>query len=101
MIRNIREQDNPNLAYRILLPCWITETAHTATFTNNFALPLRRAFNTVIEIDTKLRKAQLPACRSRSTNPTRGSAQYRILAQEIMEYVKEKESGNVDWGYVS
>ena len=50
-----------------------------------------KLFKTVIEIDTKLREspiAGLPITRYRPG--ARGSQQYRDLAQELMEYVKEK-----------
>ena len=49
-------------------------------------------FETVIEIDTKLREspiAGLPITQYKSSS--RGSQQYRNLAQELMEYAKEKD----------
>jgi len=94
MIRNIREQDNPNLAYRIL----VTMLDNRNRTHRNIHEQLRTTFgegvfNTVIEIDTKLRESPIAGVPIMQYKPSaRGSAQYRILAQEIMEYVKEKES---------
>ena len=94
MIRNIREQDNPNLAYRIL----VTMLDNRNRTHRNIHEQLRTTFgegvfNTVIEIDTKLRESPIAGMPITQYKPSaRGSGQYRILAQEIMEYVKEKES---------
>ena len=93
MIRRVRQESNPDLAYRILITMLdrrnrthrnIEEQLQT-TFGNGL-------FNTVIEIDTKLREspiAGLPITQYKSS--TRGSQQYRILAQELVDYVKEKD----------
>jgi chromosome partitioning protein len=93
IIRRVRQESNPDLAYRILITmldrrnrthCNIEEQLKT-TFGNGL-------FETVIEIDTKLREspiAGLPITQYKSSS--RGSKQYRVLAQELMEYVKEKD----------
>jgi len=93
MIRRVRQESNPDLAYRILITMLdrrnrthrnIEEQLKT-TFGNGL-------FETVIEIDTKLREspiAGLPITQYKSSS--RGSKQYRTLAQELMEYVKEKD----------
>ena len=94
LIRNIREQVNSNLAYRIL----VTMMDKRNKTHRNIHEQLRSTFgegvfNTVIEIDTKLREspiAGLPITEYRSG--ARGSTQYRILAQELMEYAKEDEN---------
>ena len=94
LIRNIREQVNSNLAYRIL----VTMMDKRNRTHRNIHEQLRSTFgegvfNTVIEIDTKLREspiAGLPITQYRSG--ARGSTQYRILAQELMEYAKEDEN---------
>jgi chromosome partitioning protein len=47
-------------------------------------------FKSIVEIDTKLRESPilgLPITQYKSN--TRGAEQYRILAQELIEYVKE------------
>jgi len=93
VIRRVRQESNPDLAYRILITMLdrrnrthrnIEEQLKT-TFGNGL-------FETIIEIDTKLREspiAGLPITQYKSSS--RGSKQYRILAQELMEYVKEKD----------
>ncbi|MBI5823089.1 MAG: ParA family protein [Chloroflexi bacterium] len=94
LIRNIREQDNPNLAYRIL----VTMLDRRNRTHRNIHEQLRSTFgegifNTVIEMDTKLREspiAGLPITQYKSG--ARGSTQYRVLAQELMEYAKETEN---------
>ena len=92
MIRRVRQESNPDLAYRIL----ITMLDRRNRTHRNIEEQLRTTFgeglfNTVIEIDTKLREspiAGLPITQYKSSS--RGSQQYRILAQELIEYVKEK-----------
>lgn len=93
LIRRVREESNPDLAYRILITMLDrrnrTHRNIEEQLQNTFGKGL---FNTVIEIDTKLREspiAGLPIMHYKSSS--RGSKQYRILAQELMEYVKEKD----------
>ncbi|HET7143982.1 MAG TPA: ParA family protein [Anaerolineales bacterium] len=94
LIRRIREEHNPNLAYRIL----VTMLDKRNRTHRNIHDQLRATFgegvfNTVIEIDTKLREspiAGLPITRYKTG--ARGSTQYRVLAQELLEYAKETEN---------
>lgn len=94
LIRNTREQDNPNLAYRIL----VTMLDRRNRTHRNIHEQLRATFgegvfNSVIELDTKLREspiAGLPITHYKSG--ARGSTQYRVLAQELIEYAKETEN---------
>lgn len=94
LIRRTRESDNPNLAYRIL----VTMLDRRNKTHRNIHEQLRTTFgagvlSTVIELDTKLREspiAGLPITQYKSG--ARGSTQYRVLAQELMEYVKETEN---------
>ena len=93
LIRRVRQNSNPELAYRIL----ITMLDRRNRTHRNIEEQLRNTFgkglfDTVIEIDTKLREspiAGLPITLYKSNS--RGSLQYRILAQELLEYVKEKD----------
>ena len=93
IIRRVRQESNPSLSYRIL----ITMLDRRNRTHRNIEEQLRNTFSqglfeTVIEIDTKLREspiAGLPITKYKSS--TRGSKQYRDLAQELMEYVKEKD----------
>jgi chromosome partitioning protein len=94
LIRRTREYDNPNLAYRIL----VTMLDRRNKTHRNIHEQLRSTFgtgvlSTVIELDTKLREspiAGLPIIQYKAG--ARGSTQYRMLAQELMEYVKETEN---------
>ena len=92
IIRRVRQESNANLGYRIIITLLDrrnrTHRNIQEQLQNTFGEGL---FKTVIEIDTKLREspiAGLPITRYRPG--ARGSQQYRELAQELMEYVKEK-----------
>lgn len=92
IIRRVRQESNANLGYRIVITLLDrrnrTHRNIQEQLQNTFGEGL---FKTVIEIDTKLREspiAGLPITRYRPG--ARGSLQYRELAQELMEYVKEK-----------
>lgn len=93
MIRRVRQESNPDLAYRILITMLDrrnrTHRNIEEQLKNTFGKGL---FETIIEIDTKLREspiAGLPITQYKSSS--RGSQQYRVLAQELMEYAKEKD----------
>ncbi|HNK64368.1 MAG TPA: hypothetical protein PLE14_09945, partial [Anaerolineales bacterium] len=94
LIRRTREVDNPALAYRIL----VTMLDRRNRTHRNIHEQLRTTFgagvfSTVIELDTKLREspiAGIPITHYKSG--ARGSTQYRVLAQELMEYAKETEN---------
>jgi chromosome partitioning protein len=93
IIRRVRQESNPDLSYRILITMLDrrnrTHRNIEEQLKNTFGKGL---FETIIEIDTKLREspiAGLPITQYKSS--TRGSKQYRDLAQELMEYVKEKD----------
>ena len=92
IIRRVRQESNPNLGYRIIITLLDrrnrTHRNIQEQLQNTFGEGL---FKTVIEIDTKLREspiAGLPITRYRPG--ARGSQQYREMAQELLEYVKEK-----------
>lgn len=94
LIRKIREEDNPGLAYRIL----VTMLDRRNRTHRNIHEQLRSTFgegvfNCVIEIDTKLRESPIVGLPITRYKPgARGSTQYRILAQELVEYAKETEN---------
>ncbi len=94
LIRRIRESDNPNLAYRIL----VTMLDKRNRTHRNISEQLRSTFdegvfNTIIEMDTKLRESPIAGMPITHYKPnSRSSTQYRILAQELLEYAKETEN---------
>jgi len=94
LVRRIREEDNPNLAYRIL----VTMLDNRNRTHRNIHDQLRSTFgegvfNTVIEMDTKLRESSIAGLPISHYKPgARGTTQYHVLAQELIEYVKETEN---------
>ncbi len=94
MVRRVRQDGNPELAYRIL----VTMMDRRNRTHRNIYEQLRHTFGdgvftTVIEIDTKLREspiAGMPITIYKSG--TRGAMQYRVLAQELVEHAKETEN---------
>jgi chromosome partitioning protein len=93
LIRRVRQESNASLGYRIL----ITLLDRRNRTHRNIHEQLRQAFGeglfrTIIEIDTKLRESPIAGVPITRYRPgTRGSQQYRELAQELMEYVKERD----------
>jgi chromosome partitioning protein len=92
LIRQVRENGNPKLRYRLLLTmfdkrnrihCSLAEHLRK-TFSNG-------VFEAVIEVDTKLRESPIIGQPIIFHSPkSRSSLQYRFLAQEIIHYVENK-----------
>jgi chromosome partitioning protein len=92
LIRQIRVNGNPDLKYRLLLTmfdkrnrihCSLADHLRT-TFSNGL-------FDSVIEVDTKLRESPIAGQSIIFHAPkSRSALQYRFLAQEIIQYVQEK-----------
>lgn len=90
-VRQVRAQYNPGLTYRMLLTLYdrrnrthraLREQLH-ASFNNG-------VLETTIEVDTKLRESPIAGLPILHYAPkSRAASQYRALAQEIIEYVKE------------
>ncbi len=91
-IRRIRQEVNPALAYRILVTLLDRRNrTHRNIFEQLQATFGQGVFTTVIEIDTKLRESPIAGIPITHYKPnSRGSQQYRILAQELIEYAKEE-----------
>ncbi len=91
LVRRIRTQYNSQLTYRLLLTMVDRRNRTHRTMSEQ----LRTSFNsgvlqTVIETDTKLRECPIAGIPIIQYAPkSRSSLQYRSLAQEILEYVKE------------
>jgi len=89
-IRRVRQEENPTLAYRILVTLLDRRNrTHRNIFEqlqNTFG---QGVFTTVIEVDTKLRESPIAGVPITQYKPnSRGSQQYRVLAQELIEYAK-------------
>lgn len=91
LIRQTRSNGNPGLKYRLLLTmfdkrnrihCSLADHLRT-TFSNGL-------FDSVIEVDTKLRESPIAGQSIIYHAPkSRSALQYRFLAQEIIHYVQE------------
>lgn len=93
LIRRVRKDSNPRLAYRILITLLdqrnrthkVIREQLEQTFGNGL-------FQTVIEIDTRLRESPIIGLPITQYRPnSRGSQQYRVLAQELIEYVQQQK----------
>jgi chromosome partitioning protein len=91
IIRRVRQDSNPGLAYRILITLLDRRNrTHRNIQEQLYSTFGTGLFKTVIEIDTKLRESPIVGMPISSYKPSsRGSQQYGILAQELIEYVKE------------
>ena len=91
IIRQVRAEDNPNLAYRILVTLLdLRNRTHRDIrdqLEHTFGVGL---FKTIIEIDTKLRESPILGLPITQYRPnSRGALQYRGLAEELVQYVKQ------------
>ena len=94
LIRQIRKDANPGLAYRILITMLDQRNRTHRTIREQlkqtFGIGL---FETVIEIDTRLRESPIIGIPITKYRPnSRGSMQYRVLAQELMDYVQQQKN---------
>ena len=91
VIRRIRKEVNPNLAYRILVTLLDRRNrTHRNIYEQLSATFGDGMFETVIEMDTKLRESPIAGQPiTRYMPSSRGSLQYRVLAEELIEYAKE------------
>ncbi|MBN2387725.1 MAG: ParA family protein [Anaerolineales bacterium] len=91
IVRQVRAEDNPGLAYRIL----VTLLDQRNRTHRNIREQLERTFGeglfkTTIEIDTKLRESPILGLPITQYKPnSRGALQYRSLAEELIAYVEE------------
>jgi chromosome partitioning protein len=91
-IRKVRNQDNPDLVYYVLITMMDRRNRIHRTLCEQLQTTFHDGLlNTVIEVDTKLRESTVaglpithyyPKCRS--------ALQYSALAQELIENVREK-----------
>ena len=93
LIRRVRRDSNPRLAYRILITLLDqrnrTHKVIREQLEQTFGSGL---FQTVIEIDTRLRESPIIGLPITQYRPnSRGSMQYRVLAQELIDYVQQQK----------
>ncbi|MBN1438006.1 MAG: ParA family protein [Anaerolineales bacterium] len=98
LVHDIRQRTNPALVYRIL----VTMFDRRGTFHATMLEQLRECFgegilSTVIGFDTKIREAQAAGIPVTVHAPhSRGAAQYRQLAEELLPYVAPKTPAPAD-----
>ena len=91
LVRRVRSETNPALAYRILITLLDQRNRTHRTIREQLQQTFGAGlFDIVIEIDTKLRESPIAGTPITQFKPgTRGSLQYRALAQELSEYVEQ------------
>jgi len=93
LIRQIRKEANPGLAYRILITMLDQRNRTHRTIRDQLQQTFGTGlFETVIEVDTRLRESPIIGIPITKYRPnSRGSLQYRVLAQELMDYVQQQK----------
>jgi len=92
-IRRVRSQNNPALSYRILITMMDRRNKIHRTLNDQLRATFAEGvYQTVIEVDTKLRESTVIGSPITQCYPSSRSAlQYRALAQEIIQNVQEKD----------
>ena len=91
-IRRVRNQTNPSLAYYVLITMMDRRNRIHRTMYEQLQATFREGlFNTIIEVDTKLRESNVAGLPITHYYPkSRSANQYSILAQELVNNVQEK-----------
>jgi chromosome partitioning protein len=90
-VRRVRAQHNPHLSYRVLITMMDRRNRIHHTLSDQLRSTFGEGvFNNVIETDTKLRESTVVGLPITHYFPrSRSAVQYRALAQELSEHVKE------------
>ena len=93
-IRRVRGQNNPTLAYFILVTMMDRRNRIHRTLLEQLQATFREGLlSTVIEVDTKLRESTVAGLPITHYSPkSRSALQYAALAQELVAHVQEKAS---------
>lgn len=94
LVELMRRKTNPDLSYRVLVTLYDRRNRISRIVLNQIQTTFRSAlFETMIEIDTKLRESPTVGLPINLYAPrTRGARQYRALAEELMSIVQEKSA---------
>ncbi len=94
LVELMRRKTNPDLSYRVLITLYDRRNKISRIVRNQIQTTFRSAlFDTIIEIDTKLRESPTVGLPINLYAPrTRGARQYRALAEELMQSVQEKSA---------
>jgi chromosome partitioning protein len=90
LVQLVRNKTNPNLAYRVLVTMYDRRNKISQVILHQIQKKFRASiFDTIIEVDTKLRESPTAGLPINLYAPsTRGARQYRALAQELIAYGK-------------
>jgi chromosome partitioning protein len=90
VIRSVRDEDNPDLVYRVLVTMLDIRIGSHKSLYNQLRTTFGNAvLETVIQIDSKLRESIIAGTPiTHYTSRSRSALQYRDLAQELTQYVK-------------
>ncbi|MBC8497056.1 MAG: ParA family protein [Anaerolineales bacterium] len=93
VLRSVRAQDNPPLNYRILITMLDQRIASHITLSSQLRATFNNAvFDTVIQVDTRLRDSTIAGIPiTHYAKNTRSAEQYRALAQELPQYVRSEK----------
>jgi len=93
-IRRVRKESNAGLAYRILITLLDERNRTHRTIREQLKQTFGSGlFETVIEVDTRLRESPIIGLPITQYRPnSRGAQQYRVLAQELMDYVQKQKN---------
>lgn len=93
MIRSIREDENPNLSYRILITMLDIRVGSHKTLSKQLRSTFGKAmFNTAIQIDSQLRESAIAGIPINHYSPrSRSAEQYRTLAKELTQNGKTEQ----------
>ncbi len=88
LVQRVREKTNPRLKYRVLVTMYDRRNKIYRIILNQMQRGLSKVlFETIIEVDTKLRESPVFGQPITLYAPkTRGAEQYRALAQELINY---------------
>lgn len=92
LIKRLREKTNPDLRYRVLVTMFDRRNRICRTILNQMRRGLKSAlFDTIIEVDTKLRESPVFGQPITLYAPqTRGAQQYRALAKELLNHGQKR-----------
>lgn len=92
-IRRVRGQDNPGLVYYVLITMMDRRNRIHRTMSEQLQTTFHEGlFNTIIEVDTKLRESTVAGLPITHYYPkSRSAFQYSALAQELTDNVREKK----------
>lgn len=92
-IRKVRSQDNPELAYYVLITMMDRRNRIHRTLCEQLQTTFHEGLlNTIIEVDTKLRESTVAGLPITHYYPkSRSALQYNALAQELTENVRDKK----------